>query len=205
MNCRRSTGGYLIGAVRVGDSRKCLQGRSDGVGQDESTGGWTLLLCLPEEGAESADGGTNGRRKRKKEIRLLCFVTASSPCPTPGRIPAVGRMAPDSFGSSSPSAEMCPSESEEQEVKSDSWRSGSGLKRRCVQEHQYLLDLGLHGGGDGCWRDKLECGCGIVGILSRKLHHQVDLMAAEVSRHHATAVHSIHLQHTNTCVMSLPV
>lgn len=40
---------HLIGAVRVGDSRKRLQGRSDGVGQDEGAGRRTVLLRLTEE------------------------------------------------------------------------------------------------------------------------------------------------------------
>lgn len=152
--------------------------------------GPSSCVCQEREQRALMEEQTEGGRRKEG-----CFLTASSPCPTPDRIPAVGRTAPDSFGSSSPSEETCPSESEEQEVKSVPWRSGSGSKRRCIQR-RYLLDLGLHGGGDGCWRDKLECGCGVVGILSRKFHHQVDLMAAKVSRHHAAAVHSVHLQHT---------
>lgn len=77
---------------------------------------------------------------------------------------------------------------------------------RCVQERQYLLDLGLHGGRDGCRGDELEGGRSVVGILSGKLYHQVNLMAAEVSRHHTAAVHCVHLQHTeHFSVMSLPV
>lgn len=38
----------------------------------------------------------------------------TSPCPTPDRKPAVGRRAPGSSGSASPSEETCPSESEEE-------------------------------------------------------------------------------------------
>lgn len=45
---------YLVGAVGVGDSRKRLQGRSDGVGQDEGAGGRTVLLRLRQE-TESSD------------------------------------------------------------------------------------------------------------------------------------------------------
>lgn len=77
---------------------------------------------------------------------------------------------------------------------------------QCVQERPYLLDLGLHGGGDCCRGDELEGGRGVVGILSGKLYHQVNLMAAEVSRHHTAAVHRVHLRHTkHFSVMSLPV
>lgn len=60
----------------------------------------------------------------------------------------------------------------------------------------YLLDLGLHGRRDGGGRDELEGGRRVVGILGGELHHQVDPVTAEVSRHHAAAVQSIHLRHT---------
>lgn len=69
----------------------------------------------------------------------------------------------------------------------------------CVQEHRYLLDLGLHGRRDGRRGDKLEGWRSVVWILSGKLHHQVNLMAAEVSRHHTAAVHSVHLHNTKHC------
>lgn len=75
----------------------------------------------------------------------------------------------------------------------------------CVQEPRYLLDLDLHGGGDGCGGDELEGRRGVVGILSGKLDHQVNLMAAEVSRHHAAAVHRVHLRNTKRLFTSLPV
>lgn len=52
---------------------------------------------------------------------------------------------------------------------------------RCARERRYLLDLGLHGRRDGRRWDELEGGRGVVGILGGKLHHQVNLMAAEVS------------------------
>lgn len=47
LSCR-----YLIGAVCVGDSGKRLQGRGDGVRQDEGTRGRTVLLRLSQERQE---------------------------------------------------------------------------------------------------------------------------------------------------------
>lgn len=61
---------------------------------------------------------------------------------------------------------------------------------------RYLVDLGLHGRRDGGGRDELEGGRRVVGVLGGELHHQVDPVAAEVSRHHAAAVHSVHLRRT---------
>lgn len=139
------------------------------------------------------------------------FLCVSSPCPTPDRTPAVGHTAPDSSGSSLPSEETCPSESEKKTGKRVLKHFRYKLDEcnsvlRCVQERRYLLDLGLHGGGDGCRGDELEGGRSVVGILSGKLYHQVNLMAAEVSRHHTATVHRVHLRHTkHFSVMSRPV
>lgn len=57
----------------------------------------------------------------------------------------------------------------------------------------YLLNFCLHRRGNGGWRNELEGWWSIVGILGRKLHHQMNLMAAKVGWHHTAAVDCVHL------------
>lgn len=61
---------YLVGAVRVGDPGKRLQGRSDGVGQDEGTRGRTVLLRLMTQSHVSVtiipSAETPQRRRRRR-------------------------------------------------------------------------------------------------------------------------------------------
>lgn len=71
-----------------------------------------------------------------------------------------------------------------------------------LQVRPYLLDLGLGGRRDGCRGDELEGGRGVVWVLSWKLDDQVNLMAAEVSRHHAASVQRVHLRATRPLPVS---
>lgn len=75
---------------------------------------------------------------------------------------------------------------------------------RVCTTQPYLQQLCLHGGADSCRGDKLEGGCGVIGILHREHHQHLDSLVAEVHGHSTATIHRIHLRKEKQQLLTWP-